>query len=176
MIQYRRLHADEICRDLFGAFVRHQNVTKCRRKENGVWVIKDDPFVDDWSEQDYQILIACLRNTDMTNGFVYAAFYNDNLKGFVSVESDFFGDGQQYLDLTSIHVSEDVRGYGIGKHLFLAAKEWAAERGAKKLYISAHSAVETQAFYQSMGCVEALYYHQKHVEAEPFDCQLECVL
>ncbi len=87
-----------------------------------------------------------------------------------------FGKEQRYLDLSSIHVSEDMRGQGIGKSLFLAAKEWAKSRGAKKLYISAHSAVESQAFYKAMGCVEAQGYNQMHVEAEPYDCQLECEL
>ena len=98
------------------------------------------------------------------------------MKGFASVEAALFGGEQGYLDLSSIHVSEDMRGMGIGRALFLAAKEWAAGRGAKKLYISAHSAVESQAFYRTMGCVEAREYQQKHVEAEPYDCQLECVL
>jgi len=27
-----------------------------------------------------------------------------------------------------------------------------------------------------MGCAEAAEYHQKHVEAEPYDCQMEYVL
>lgn len=107
---------------------------------------------------------------------MYAAFSEGILKGFVSVESELFGGEQKYLDLTSIHVSEDMRGQGIGKCLFTAAKEWARKNGAKKLYISAHSAVESQAFYQAMGCVEAEVYNQKHVEAEPYDCQLECLL
>ena len=39
--------------------------------------------------------------------------------------------------------------------------------------ISAHSAIETQRFYRSLGCVDAAQPLQKHVEAEPFDCQLE---
>ncbi|MDE7277538.1 MAG: GNAT family N-acetyltransferase, partial [Lachnospiraceae bacterium] len=78
------------------------------------------------------------------------------------------------MDLSSIHVSEDMRGTGIGKTLFQTAKKWAKEKGAGKLYISAHSAVESQAFYRKMGCVEAQLYHSKHVEAEPYDCQLEC--
>ncbi|MDE7266162.1 MAG: GNAT family N-acetyltransferase, partial [Lachnospiraceae bacterium] len=82
----------------------------------------------------------------------------------------------KYLDLSSIHVSEDMRGQSIGKALFTAAKEWAKNKGARKLYISAHSAVESQAFYKAMGCVEAQVYNQKHVEAEPYDCQLECEL
>ena len=55
----------------------------------------------------------------------------------------------------------------------LLAKKWAKQKGAKKLYISAHSAVESQAFYKSMGCVEAEVYNQKHVEDEPYDCQLD---
>ncbi len=174
MIQYRRLYEDEICRELFRDFIRHQKVTKCWRKEKGEWLIKDAPFIDDWTEADYRILVSCLKNTIVTGGFVYAAFYSGMLKGFVSVEPALFGGEQKYLDLSSIHVSEDMRGRGIGKKLFLAAKEWAKENGADKLYISAHSAVESQAFYKKMGCVEAQVYNQRHVEAEPYDCQLEC--
>jgi len=139
-------------------------------------MVKDAPFIDDWSEEDYQTLISCLKNTVSTGGVVYAAFQDDVLKGFASVEPDFFGGENKYLDLSSIHVSEDVRGAGIGASLFRLAKEWAKARGAKKLYISAHSAVETQAFYKKMGCVEAQEYNQQHVAMEPFDCQLECKL
>ena len=61
----------------------------------------------------------------------------------------------------------------IGAVLFEAAATWAKENGAEKLYISAHSAVESQAFYRNLGCVEAQVYSQKHVEKEPYDCQLE---
>lgn len=175
-IEYREIRAEEINRQLFSRFIRHQTVTDCWRREMGVWVIKSDPFTDDWSEEDYKILLACLQNTAATGGFVYGAFHEGALKGFVSVEAGIFGGKQQYLDLSSIHVSEDMRAQGIGKVLFGAAKDWARQKGAKKLYISAHSAVESQAFYKSMGCVEAQVYHPKHVEAEPYDCQLECQL
>lgn len=174
LITYQTLSENEIYLELFKDFIRHQTVTKCWRRENGKWIIKDDPFVDDWSEKDYEFLVSCLKNTVAGGGFVNAAFYKNALKGFVSVEPDFFGGEEKYLDLSSIHVSEDMRGMGIGKELFLSAKEWGRRRGGNKLYISAHSAVESQAFYKKMGCVEAKIYHQKHVEAEPYDCQLEC--
>lgn len=176
MVQYRSLQPNEICREIFKDFIRHQNVTKCWRRENDEWLIKDAPFIDDWTEQDYHTLVSCLKNTVATGGFVHAAFYNEKWKGFVSVEAALFGGEQKYLDLSSIHVSEDMRNQGIGAALFLAAKEWAKKNGADKLYISAHSAVESQAFYKKMGCVEAEVYHQKHVEQEPCDCQLECKL
>ena len=173
LLKYRILNTEEINRELFKDFIRHQNVTKCWRKENDKWMIKEAPFIDDWTETDYQILISCLKNTITSNGFVYAAFYDEKLKGFVSVEPEIFGDKQGYCDLSSIHISEDMRNKGIGRTLFLAAKEWAKQKGATKLYISAHSAVESQAFYRSMGCIEAEVYNQKHVEEEPYDCQLE---
>lgn len=176
MIQYRTLNPDEINLELFKNFIRHQVVTKCWRKENTEWVIKDVPFIDDWGKEEYEILVSCLKRTLAAKGFVYAAFQHDMLKGFVSVESGLFGNNQSYLDLSSIHVSEDLRGSGIGAALFHAAKEWAKAQGASKLYISAHSAVESQAFYKKMGCVDAEFIHQKHVEDEPCDRQLECTL
>ncbi len=176
MIQYRTLSEHEPCRDLFRDFIRHQVVTKCWRKEHNEWLIKDAPFIDNWTESDYDFLVSCLKHTLSAGGFVYAAFCGNALKGFVSVESGLFGGAQKYLDLTSLHVSKDMRGSGIGTALFCAAKDWAKKNGAEKLYISAHSAVETQAFYKKMGCVDAESYQQKHVEAEPFDRQLECRL
>lgn len=174
MITYRELSENEICRALFDGFIRRQVVGKCYRRENDTWVVKDDPFIDDWSEEDYKFLVKCLKNTARTGGFVYGAFSDDILKGFVSVEPDFWKD--EYLDLSSIHVSADIRGKGIGKVLFTAAKKWAEEKGAKKLYISAHSAVETQYFYRSVGCVDAQVTNKKHADAEPYDCQMEYVI
>lgn len=176
MMQYREISADEMNRKLFQNFIRRQVVTKCWRKEDGEWKIKDVPFIDDWTEEDYATLVSCLKNTILIGGFVYGAFSEEKLKGFVSVESTLFGGEQRYLDLSSIHVSEDMRGCGIGKVLFLSAKDWAKEKGAKKMYISSHSSIESQAFYKAMGCVEAEVYCQKHVEEEPCDCQLECRL
>ncbi len=176
MLAYRNLAADELARDLFGSFRRRQSVTDCWRRENGRWVIRPDPFVDDWDEADYRELIRCLRNTLATGGWVYGAFLEGALKGFASVEGAFLGSEGQYMDLSSLHVSEEVRRRGLGRTLFESAAAFAREKGARKLYISAHSAVESQAFYRAMGCVEASEYLAEHVEREPFDCQLEYVL
>lgn len=173
MIEYRILRESEIDRELFQSFIRRQVVTKCWRREEEKWIIKDAPFIDDWTEEDYKVLIACLKHTVSTEGVVFGAFADKELKGFAAVLPEIFGGENQYMDLAAIHVSGDMRGCGMGGCLFRKAKEWAKEKGAKKLYISAHSAVESQAFYKKMGCVEAKLYRQEHVEAEPFDCQLE---
>ena len=175
-IVYREIAYSELNREIFSSFIRTQIVTDCWRKIDGNWVVKSDPFIDDWDEEDFIFLVECLKNTVKTGGLLYGAFAGDKLKAFVSVESMLFGSEKQYADLTSIHVSRDMRGRGIGRKLFERAKEYGKKIGAKKLYISAHSAVETQAFYKAMGCMEALEYDKHHVESEPFDCQLEYIL
>lgn len=173
MIYYKDLCADDIKRSLFDGFIRRQDVARCWRKENGKWIIKDAPFIDDWSENDYRKLISYLKAAVLSKGFVHAAFSGEKLKGFVSVDPEWLGEAREYLDLTNIYVSRDMRRCGIGRDLFKAAADWARKKGAGKLYISAHSAIESQAFYRSMGCTEAKTYSKMHVLEEPYDCQLE---
>lgn len=173
---YRPLQAGELTRSLFCGFIRRQEVHDCWRRAGEGWVIRPDPFVDDWSEEDYQVLLDCLRQTVQTGGLVYGGFVADTLKGFVAVTPELFGGAQRYMDLAAIHVSADCRGMGMGRALFQAAAQWAQEHGAGKLYISAHSAVETQAFYAKMGCVDAQRPDPRHTAAEPFDRQLELAL
>ena len=176
MPHYRPLLEEELNRALFAKFIRRQSVCTCWRRIDGRWQLRDDPFIDDWSEEDYALLLRCLKNTLSTGGFVYGGFCGEELKGFVSVEVGLFGGQQGYLDLSSLHVSADQRGKGMGRELFQAARQWAADHGGRKLYISSHSAAETQAFYRSLGCVDAQLPHPGHVAAEPYDCQLECNL
>ena len=139
LLKYRMLNAEEVNREIFKDFIRYQNVTKCWRKENGKWIIKDDPFVDDWTENDYEKLIFCLKNTIASDGFVYAAFSDGKLKGFVSVESEIFGGKQGYCDLSSIHISKDMRRKGIGRTLFLRQKN-----GRNKKEIKSSTYLHTQ--------------------------------
>ena len=175
-MEVRILHRENINRDLFTHFVRRQVVVDCWRFVEGEWVIKPDPFVDDWDESDYQKLIANLRETISQRGIVLGAFLEGKLKGFAAVKAGLFGANMEYLDLACLHVSKDVRGRGIGRVLFTMTMEWAKANGAKKLYISAHSSIESQAFYRAMGCVQALEVDVEHVRLEPYDCQLECIV
>lgn len=176
MITYKVLAVNDIDLSMFAFFDRTQNVTKCWRKINGEWFIKDEPFVDNWSEDEYREGVQYLKNLINSGGYVVGAFCDGHLKGFASVEPAIFGTHAKYVDLSNIHVSQDMRGQGIGRELFILAKKWAKDMQAEKLYISAHSAVESQAFYRAMGCVEAAEYNKQLAEKEPCDCQLECVL
>jgi len=168
-----RLDAKSITDDLLRDFRRHQIVRECWRKENGQWVIKPISFVDDWSDADRLERAARLRQAILEGGAVFAAMKDDQVKGYAAVSAQPMGKHRDYLELKYLHVSEEMRGHGLGRSLFQMAADWARMHGAGKLYISAHSAVETQAFYHAMGCVEAEEYSQPHVEREPCDCQME---
>ncbi|MCS5422909.1 MULTISPECIES: GNAT family N-acetyltransferase [Psychrilyobacter] len=175
-MEYRELKVNDIHISLFNNFERRQVVTKRLEQVDGEWNEIDFNFVDDWEEDEYTFLIKCLQNTDKTGGVVIGVFWKNQLKGFASAESKLFGSKQEYIDLSCIHISNDMRGRGIGKVLFGYVTSWAKKQGAKKLYISSHSAVETQAFYNKLGCVDAVEINKKHAEEEPYDRQLEFVL
>lgn len=58
-ITYRRLSAADISPDMMDGFNRYQEVTKCWRKQNGEWVLVDNPFIDDWDEAQKKELAIC---------------------------------------------------------------------------------------------------------------------
>lgn len=173
MTEYRQLKENEINAGLLAGFIRRQVVTKCLRRENGAWTAKDAPFIDDWTQKDRERIAAELKNLAARGGLVYAAYSGGKLAGFASVSPEPLGESGEYLELTNIHVTEEQRGQGIGRALFYAAAEWARARGAKKLYISAHSSVESQAFYSALGCTDAKLYSPRHIKAETCDRQME---
>lgn len=172
-VVYKKLAKGEMCFGMIKDFNRYQKVTKCWRKVDGQWVLRDINFVETWDEQKLQFLVKCIEGLYEDGGATFAAIEHGKIVGFAALEADFFGSDCQYLELTSLHTSYEHRGQGIGRKLFEMVCEDARLRGAKKLYISTHSAQETQAFYKAVGCVEALEYNEECVAEEPFDCQLE---
>lgn len=172
-IHYRRLTEHELTPQLFARFNRYQEVTQCWRKENETWTLKNIAFTEHWDSKEINYLAECLQNTLRSGGVVLGAFKEKNIAGFASLENNFFGTKFRYLQLSSLHVTYEMRGSGIGKELFHEICAEAKKRNAEKLYISAHSSKETQAFYKAIGCNEAKEYNQQLMEKEPCDCQLE---
>ncbi|MHB1392492.1 MAG: GNAT family N-acetyltransferase [Clostridia bacterium] len=117
-----------------------------------------------------------LKKTILYEGAVFAAFDKDILVGFASLEHNYFGSENQYIQLSMIHITRNYRNLGIGKVLFELCINKAKEFGAEKLYISASSCENGQSFYKKMGCVPADEINQKLFELEPYDCHMEFVL
>lgn len=138
MPQYRELTESELSVELFDQFERKQVVTDCRRKVDGEWRVLADPGVDDWTPEDYEFLVSCLKRTVETGGVVWGAFVDGVLKGFASVERKAFGSESQYMELTSLHVSN---GYAPMRHrcrALLAQRRFRAQPGYQEaLYLLA---------------------------------------
>ncbi len=172
-VEIRVISKDLLVPELFAGFDRFQEVKRCWRKVEGQWVLKDVPFTEDWTPEDYRLLCRKLFRCVEAGGAVWGAFAAGALKGFACVEGKPIGSRGQYAVLAELHVSRDCRRQGLGRALFEKAVESARKLGVEKLYISAMSAEESQAFYRGMGCVEAEEYDPYHVKLEPCDCQME---
>ncbi len=150
-MEYRRLSAEEICPGLFRHFVRRQQVTRCWCRENGEWRVKDTPFLDDWTPEDYETLARCLKNTCGAGGSVCAAFCEGALKGLPLWRPACSAAAAGIWNFPAFMCRKSCAGRAWGKSCFMRLY-WARGQGAKRLYISAHPAVESQAFYRAMGC------------------------
>lgn len=149
---------------------------ECWRQRDGEWKLLPISYEEDWDLSQCRGLAAVILKRLEEGGFAYGAFLGDVLIGFALVRPGTFGSRGQYLDLEEFHVSEPFRGHGAGGALFRLAAEEARSKGARKLYISAHSAKETMAAYKKLGCVLAEEINAELAEKEPCDVQLEYVL
>lgn len=169
----RAVAPEELERTLFAGFVRRQEVNLCYRREHGRWVVRADRS----STTGARTTTASCSNACITRckpaGALFGVFDGGTLKGFASVESRPMGTRGQYRDLSSLHVSAECRRRGLGRVLFAKAAGWARAQGAEKLYISSHSALETQRFYPRARLHRRPRADAAHTRGEPFDCQLE---
>ena len=172
---YRKLELEDCTGDLLNGFNRYQEVKRCYRRENGVWVLREIAFVEQWDKDEKLSKISRLSDNIAKGGSVHGAFAGD-LIGFSSVGNTLFGETREYLQMELLHVSYEFRGQGIGKELFFRVCDDARARGAKKLYISAGSSEETQGFYSSIGCVDAMKIEEELYAKEPFDRHMEFCL
>lgn len=174
----KELSIEELHPDLLLHFNRYQDVKKCVRKVEGQWVLQDIAFVEQWDEALRREIVRddlapCIQH----GGSVWGAFNDEgHVIGFASLLAQPLGSQGQYRKLMQMHISYEYRGKGIGKALFLACVQKVKGMGAQQLYMSTHSAEESQAFYQKMGCVDAEELDAWSVEHEPYDRQMEYVI
>ena len=176
-IQYRELGIDDVSPDILKDFNRYQVVTKSWRKRGDEYMLEDTPFIDDWSaEKKYNTATIGFPEAIRSNGCVFGAYDGNKLIGFAVINGGFIGREKQYLQIENMQVSFEYRHKGIGRKLFLLCIEKGYTLSAQKLYISAQSSQESQAFYQAMGCVYATEVIPELFEQEPFDVHMEYCL
>lgn len=125
-------------------------------------------FTDEWDKEkleEHSLYLSKLTK----NSVVLAEYEGDKVIGFTCLDER-FGD---YINMPFLHVDKAFRSRGIGSELIYNIALEAKLLGAKKLYLSAHPAIETQMFYESVGCVLAEEINQELYELEPYDIQME---
>jgi N-acetylglutamate synthase-like GNAT family acetyltransferase len=165
---------DELTPGLLDGFQRYQEVNQVWRVVDARKVLVACTYTEDWDKNRLDRVVRdqlapCLEE----GGAVWTARRDGKTIAFAALLSRFFGSHNQYLELKQLQVSHDGRRLGLGRRLFNLVCEEARIRGAKKLYISAHSAVASQEFYTSIGCTDADEPNAVLVEREPYDIQME---
>lgn len=175
-IRIEELTPEQLVHGLLSSYSRRQEVTRVYRYVEGQRVVKDLYFVEDWDEKEKDDHVDEMIEVVSKGGNAFVIYVDEDIKGFALLADAFIGPEGTYLQLLEFHISSDVRGVSMGSQLFFAIKEKAGARGAKKLYISSHSAIETVGFYEKVGAVKALWRYERQVALEPCDLQLECVI
>ncbi|MHC0039114.1 GNAT family N-acetyltransferase [Pseudoneobacillus sp. C159] len=175
-IECMTLQLADIHANLLKSFNRYQETKVVWYKDGHQFRLKNDYFIDNWTDEKKAQVIAELEKCLQTDGIVVGTFRNDGLVGFANIEGEQFGSENQYRELPYIHVSNEYRGQGVGKKLFQLICEKAKGIGTKKLYIAAHPSIETQHFYRSLGCTYATEINQQILKREPLDIQMEYIL
>ena len=180
---YKELSINDLKDNLLDHFNRYQKINKYWKKNNdGVWILMnrndltngrknpDNIYDDDWDKNEKLTIINIkLRDSIINGGFVIGVYMNKKLIAFANLLGCLFGQNNEYIRLTMLHVSNEYRNRGIGKELFKICIEKAKKAGAKKIYISAHFSEETQSFYKKMGCVDTIELSNDISEYNPGD-------
>lgn len=172
-IAYERITPDNFSPTSLDSFIRRQEVRECWRKVDGQWKLLPIAYVEDWDLEERRSAAQTVLRGVRSGGLAYGARADGQVVGFALLAGELSGTAAQYLDLAEFYVSLPFRGQGIGGALFRLACRGARERGASRLYISAHSARETMAAYHALGCVEAEEINWTLAKKEPCDVQLE---
>jgi 3-methyladenine DNA glycosylase AlkD/ribosomal protein S18 acetylase RimI-like enzyme len=169
-VVYKIIDQKNVTKDFLKDFVRYQQTTEVLFVKNKKLHKKDDRFIDAWDKEKLESISLYLKNL---NGVIVGGFDGDKVVGFACVELKIF-DG--YMNMPYIHVDRNYRGKQIGRNLFNIISKVAIDNKASKLYISGHPSVETQAFYERLGCTLATKINKELYEIEPLDIQLEKTL
>ncbi|MFP4457648.1 MAG: GNAT family N-acetyltransferase [Clostridia bacterium] len=160
----------------FKIYDRYQVTRKKVEIKDNKRIVKDIYFINKWTEEQIKSLVEELKKDLLKDGFIIGAFEGEQVIAFAGIRKGFFGNKHQYLQMPYMHVSKQFRGLGIGKKLFYICVEKAKEMRADKIYISSHPAIETQKFYESVGCILADEVNQQLKKLEPHDIHLEYCL
>lgn len=156
MPEYRLLEESDIRPDLLDDFIWRVEVTHDWQKGRAKKLRKPRLIERTLEELRSEVKFSLLpmvygRRVLGHRGAVFGAFEGQRLVGFAFLRDKLL---EGCHSLAVLWVSQDCRGRGIGKALFMLCADAARAAGARTLYISAEPNADTQAFYRKLGCVD----------------------
>ena len=154
-MDYRICNATDLSDGMFHKFNHNQSWDKQWVKENNQWVLCKVSKSRKWDQEKRNWIPRYLSEQIEHGGCVIAAFENERLVGFSSIDGVLRGNLNLYANLTMLFVDDRYQGKGIGKTLVSLMKKEASKTGAEKLFVSAIPSEETIAFYLAIGFHDA---------------------
>ena len=173
MLEIRLLQRTEV--EKIWQIDRREVIDNIYSLEEGVLVLRPQHFdMQGWPPGEATLYTPILLDCFDRGGWFCGVFDNDQLVAVVVLESKWIGSANNQLQMKFLHVSRDHRGLRLGKQLFALAKQAAASRGARQMYISATPSEHTINFYLRQGCVVASEVDPELFALEPEDIHLVC--
>ena len=172
-IAIERLSKENFSEFSMDDFKRYQEIKESWMLENGQYVLRPNPHILDWDVEACRSTAREILEGIEDGGFAYGAFSEGKFLGYILIGGKFIGREGDALQLKLFHMTNGLRGQGVGKRLFAAACDEARRRGAKRFYISANASKESQIAYRKMGCVYAREFIDEIYNETPHDVQME---
>ena len=174
-LQFRRLERHEVS-DLW-TINRSELIDGLYHLKEGDLVLEETAIdLTGWPadeiDRDTAILLDCFDH----GGFPTGAFDDAQLVGAYVLDCRFIGASKDQLQLKFLHVSQSLRGQGLGRTLFDMAARQARNLGARRLYISATPSRNTVRFYLTLGCKLSDDVDADLYRLEPEDIHMEYAL
>jgi len=144
----------DIKEDMLDGFVRKQESTRIMKYEGNHVIIEDFYYFNEWNHKKLNKKVIEFRKIVECGGNLIVAYdeIKDKVAGFSTLEAKFIDDERKIIEMQYLHVSSEYRAKGLGKRLFSETRLLARKRGAEKIIIGTIPAIETQNFYEKMGC------------------------
>lgn len=166
-ISIKLLTCEDIFPEMLFGFHDMQVITEKWVKDGSGFKLCKTNEVREWDDEKRIWVTEYLKEQIKRDGYTVAAFCNDKLIGFASLDGGIeVLNSQKYANLTMMFIDERWRRKGVGKKLFMKLCECAAEKGADKVFISAISSLKTVAFYFGIGCCDAETVIENFIDTE----------
>ena len=153
MVKIITLTIDNIVSEMLFDFCHHQVITKICIHDNNEWKTTDTHILREWSLEKKKWISQYLQQQIERGGFVVAAFDEDILIGFCSIDGCLLGKTAKYANMTMLFVDDRYQRKGIGTRMFEYVKRELQEEPEEisNIVLTTMRGYPSVAFYEKNG-------------------------